>query len=185
MREIANVVALTARLAIRPWTSADAEALFDIYSRWEVARWLGATPRAMDTMDQAGRRIEAWAAVSEPDPTYGVWCVLRRDTGTAVGTVLLIPLPDGAGEVEVGWHLHPDHWGNGYATEAARAVVQRGFDAGLDEVLAVVNPDNDPSQAGCRRLGMEHLGTTTRYYGMPLELFRTTKGSPSAPISQR
>lgn len=185
MQEIANVIALTRRLMIRPWASGEAEALFDIYSRWDVSRWLGATPRAMETMDQALRRIHGWAAVSEPDPTYGVWCVALREGGTAVGTVLLLPLADGDGEVEVGWHLHPDHWGNGYATEAARAVIQRGLDAGLDEVVAVVNPDNLPSQAVCRRLGMVHLGTTTQYYGMPLELFRTTSASAGAPTSQR
>jgi RimJ/RimL family protein N-acetyltransferase len=40
-------------------------------------------------------------------------------------------------------------------------------------VLAVVKPDNHPSQAVCRRLGMHHVGRTDRYYGVPLEVFRT------------
>jgi RimJ/RimL family protein N-acetyltransferase len=47
----------------------------------------------------------------------------------------------------------------------------------VDEVLAVVRPDNDRSLAVCRRLGMEHLGRTTRYYGLELELFRVRRGA--------
>jgi RimJ/RimL family protein N-acetyltransferase len=49
----------------------------------------------------------------------------------------------------------------------------------LDQVLAVVKPDNHQSQAVCRRLGMEHVGLTDRYYGMPLELLRTGARRPS------
>ena len=86
--------------------------------------------------------------------------------------MLLKPLPNGVGEVEVGWHLHPDSWGRGYATEAARAVVDRAFDDGLLEVYAVVRPGNEPSLAVCRRLGMQPLGRTTRWYHRELEAFR-------------
>jgi GNAT superfamily N-acetyltransferase len=73
---------------------------------------------------------------------------------------------------ELGWHLHPDSWGHGYATEAARAVVDRAFDDGLLEVYAVVRPGNEPSLAVCRRLGMQPLGRTTCWYGRELEAFR-------------
>jgi RimJ/RimL family protein N-acetyltransferase len=79
---------------------------------------------------------------------------------------------DYGGEVEVGWHLHPDSWGHGYATEAARGAVDRAFRYGLPEVYAVVRPDNAPSLAVCRRLGMTPLGRTTRWYGIDLEAFR-------------
>jgi RimJ/RimL family protein N-acetyltransferase len=75
--------------------------------------------------------------------------------------------------VEVGWHLHPDSWGHGYATEAARGAIAKGFAEGLDEIFAVVRPDNKRSLAVCRRLGLTHLGRTDRWYGQALELFRT------------
>ena len=104
-------------------------------------------------------------------------------TGTAVGTVLLVPLRGGtAGEVEVGWHLHPDHWGNGYATEAASGAIARGLAAGLPEVLAVVRPDNAASQAVCRRLGMQARGLSERYYGTALEVFSSApNGAVAGP----
>ena len=162
----------TDRLLVRAWDHDDADAVLDIYSRMEVARWLGASPRPLESLDEAHLVVDQWAARSEPDPTYGVWCVAEVATGMPVGTVLLVPLRGATdGEVEVGWHLHPDHWGKGYATEAARGALERGFAAGLPEVLAVVSPDNGPSQAVCRRLGMEHLGRSEQYYGTPLEVF--------------
>jgi len=86
--------------------------------------------------------------------------------------VLFKPLPNGVGEVEVGWHLHPDSWGHGYATEAARAVIDRGFGAGVAEVYAVVRPGNEASIAVCRRLGMTPLGRLRRWYDAELEAYR-------------
>jgi RimJ/RimL family protein N-acetyltransferase len=94
-----------------------------------------------------------------------------RATGELLRTELK-PLPDGVGEVEVGWHLHPDSWGRGYATEAARAVIARGFSAGVPEVYAVVRPGNEASIAVCARLGMQPLGRFRRWYDVELETFR-------------
>jgi RimJ/RimL family protein N-acetyltransferase len=85
-------------------------------------------------------------------------------------------LGKGAGEVEVGWHFHPDSWSYGYATEAARATIARGFEHGLAEIHAVVRPDNAPSIAVCRRLGMTPLGRTSRWYGTELEAFVVGRG---------
>ncbi|GAA0405989.1 hypothetical protein GCM10009541_56480 [Micromonospora gifhornensis] len=67
--------------------------------------------------------------------------------------------------------MHPDARGQGYATEAADAVLRDAFGRGLPRVLAVTEPDNHASQAVCRRLGMTALGRTTRYYDTINELF--------------
>jgi RimJ/RimL family protein N-acetyltransferase len=173
----------TERLIARNWRPDDADRAYDIYSRMEVARWLGATPRPLASMDEANHLVTRWAELNdaEPDdagPTEGRWALEHKDDGVVVGTVILVALPDGDGEVEVGWHLHPDSWGHGYATEAGRGALTLAFADGLEEVLAVVRPDNAPSIAVCRRLGMEELGLTDRYYGTSLELFRA-----SAPAS--
>jgi len=61
---------------------------------------------------------------------------------------VLVPLPDNEhGEVEIGWPLHPDCWGHGYASEAATAVLAHGFAGGLPEILAV----SPPTTTGPRR----------------------------------
>ena len=144
----------------------DLARLGDLYSREEVCRWIGGRP----TVPPA-ELVERWATVHALDERHGAWAVERPD-GVAAGTVLFKPLPNGVGEIEVGWHLHPDSWGHGYATEAARAVIDRGFRAGVPEVYAVVRPGNAPSMAVCRRLGMTALGRLRRWYDVELEAFR-------------
>jgi RimJ/RimL family protein N-acetyltransferase len=158
----------TARLRLRAWTTAPADLarLADLYGRDEVSRWLGGTPSIPPP-----ELVARWARVHELDARFGCWAIELSD-GEVAGTVLFKPLPNGVGEVEVGWHLHPDCWGHGYATEAARAVIERGFDAGLPEVYAVVRPGNEASLAVCARLGMQPLGRFRRWYDVELEAFR-------------
>ncbi len=63
--------------------------------------------------------------------------------------------PAMAHEVEVGWRLHPAFWGNGYATEAARAALTAASThLELLRIIAVIDPANTPSTAVARRLGM-------------------------------
>jgi RimJ/RimL family protein N-acetyltransferase len=162
----------TSRLRVRPWThdDADLDRLWDTYRRWEVARWLGATPRALASRDEAAGVVDRWAA--RADGPLGVWAIEVLETGLVAGTVILVRLPS-SDEVEVGWHLHPDAWGNGYATEAARGAIEHGFAHAVPEIYAVVRPDNVRSLAVCRRLGMTALGRTDRWYGTELEAFVT------------
>ena len=178
-----NLVFATERLDVRPWTHSlsDVDRIFDTYRRWEVSQWLGATPRAMAGRDEAEAAVDRWAARSTPDGLCGVWAVEPRGSGVVAGTVLLVPLPNSAeAEVEVGWHFHPDSWHRGYATEAARGAIARGFAGGLAEIYAVVRPDNAASLAVCGRLGMTPLGRTDRWYGTELEAFRIRRGESNA-----
>ena len=167
-----SVVLETERTLLRLWRVDEADRFLDLYSRWEVARWLGATPTALISREEAVTRIERWTVRADEQPGRGLWAIERKDDGVVAGTVLLVPVPDGDGAVEVGWHLHPDSWGHGYATEAARAVIDRGFRTGVPEVYAVVRPGNAASVAVCRRLGMEPLGRLRRWYDVELDAFR-------------
>jgi RimJ/RimL family protein N-acetyltransferase len=163
-----GAVLTTDRPRLRAWTDSDDDLarLADLYGRPEVTRWLGGGPSV-----SPAELVARWAALHARDARFGCWAIERPDLVVA-GTLLFKPLPNGVGEVEVGWHLHPDSWGHGYATEAARAVIRRGFEAGLPEVYAVVRPGNEPSLAVCRRLGMTPLGRMRRWYDVDLEAFR-------------
>jgi RimJ/RimL family protein N-acetyltransferase len=166
-----RVVFETERLVVRDWAQSDGDRVFDIYRRWEVSRWLGSMPKPMPDRDAASRTIERWNQDND-DPTYGVWAVEERSNGVVAGTVLLRPMPGAErGEVEVGWHFHPDAWGRGLATEAARGAIERGRAAGLVEIYAVVKPGNTASLAVCHRLGMRAIGRTDRWYGVDMDLF--------------
>jgi RimJ/RimL family protein N-acetyltransferase len=172
----------TERLIARFWARADADRHFDMYSRPEVARWLGSVPAPLESRDESLARIDRWASRGHDDSRFGVWAVEVAATGIVVGTVLLVPIPltgeerprppEEGGDVEVGWHLHPDSWGNGYATEAAQGALTKAWSAGLQEVVAVVYADNSPSLRVCQRLGMEPTGLTPKWYGVELESFR-------------
>lgn len=164
----------TERLDVRLWAPDEAEIAYDIYGRWDVARWLGADPKPAESVESMRATIGRWAG--QAIGAFGIWAIVPRDLGVPVGTVLLVPLQDAdaqpVDEIEVGWALHPDHWGHGYATEAAAGALARGWAAGLDEVYAVVYPGNDPSVAVTARLGMTPLGRTKRWYGVELDAFR-------------
>lgn len=154
-------------------------------SRLEVVRWLGDQgPILMRDLPQARERIDRYAAYTRDRAPLGAWAVELTDERVVAGTVLLAPLqahdgaePDpltGTDEVEIAWFLHPDSWGRGYATEAARAVLTHAFAAGLPRVWALTHPGNDASQAVCRKLGMRHLGLRQRWYALPFEEYLVT-----------
>lgn len=171
----------TERTIARPWHDDEAERMYDLYSRWEVSRWLGNPPKPMKHLGEAHTTIERWAGVNARSGFGGIWAVERKTDGLVLGTVLLVELKGGDGEYEIGWHFHPDSWGHGYATESARGGLERAWVHGLDEVFGVVYAGNDASLAVCRRLGMTHLGLTSKYYDTELELFRLA--APSAPAA--
>ena len=163
------------RLTLRPYDVEDADFVLDMYSRWEVQRYLGRTPQVMADRAEALERIGRWASLD--DPIQGIWLALEAATGERLGTLLLKDLPasgaSGApsGDIEIGWHLHPAAWGRGIATEAASAVLAHAFAGGLERVLAVTYPENLASQRVAERIGMSSLGLTTAYYDTECALF--------------
>lgn len=164
-----DVVAETNHVIIRPWRVDEVDRFVEIYRRPEVVRWFQVAP--MLDRQEAVERIERNLAQLAADRRFGRWAVVDRSRGIPLGTIILQPLPDGDGEVEIGWHLHPDNWGKGFATEAASAVLRRGFADGLLEVWAVTAFDNHRSAAVCRRIGMRLLGVTHRWYHEPSLMF--------------
>jgi RimJ/RimL family protein N-acetyltransferase len=179
---VTSEVFRTERLVARPWTPADVDRHFDMYSRWEVARGLGSAPAPLQSREESVARIERWSPGARRDGRFGVWAIEVAETRVVVGSVLLVPIPltgeerpwppEEGGDVEVGWHLHPDSWGHGYATEAAQGALAKAWSDGLAEVVAVVYAGNEPSLRVCQRLGMERTGPTRKWYGVELEAFR-------------
>lgn len=166
----------TQRMILRPWAEQDVAAFFDIYSRDEVARWLGAHPRRpVSDIEDARKRLLGWRKFHDGFAApYGLWAMVPIGLDAPVGTALLLPLTDDDGptdQVEVGWHLHPDAQGRGLATEAAAALLDVLPADGPDRVLALTDLDNVKSQAVAARLGMENQGPTDRWFGETLLQF--------------
>jgi RimJ/RimL family protein N-acetyltransferase len=157
----------TDRLTIRPLERRDASALAKIYGDPRRPDYLG--ERRADP-DEHRRRIEERRAEGDLDSPLGTWAVETREDGEVVGVAILRPLEDGE-EIEIGWHLDPDTWGSGFATESARAVLTHAFGTvGLEQVVAVIDPRNDRSRRVAERLGMRPDGSG-HYYGYLLDRF--------------
>lgn len=186
-REPFPAVQVTARLLLRPWRPddpADVAAAYEIYRHDAVSRWLGAAPTPCDSLAAAAARLGRWDGLA--DGVRGVFAAVPWGSrGEPVGSALLLALPRSDGErsdaLEVGWHLHPDVWGRGFATEAARAMLLRAHAAGVREAHAVVHPDNARSLAVCDRLGMVRLGRTAEWYGVDLVDHLVTTAPRAAP----
>lgn len=166
----------TERLTLRPFSPDDADFVLDMYSRWEVQRYIGKTPTVMVDRAEALAKIERWMAIDHP--VHGIWQAQDTETSERLGTLLLKALPDSGTDgaisrnTEIGWHLHPDAWGRGIATEAATTVLKHAFAGGLPHVLAVTYPENLPSQRVALRIGMRSLGVTSDFYDTECALFR-------------
>ena len=163
----------TPRLLLRPWSVDDADAALAVFGDASVARWLTpALTRPADApqmRDHLDRWVEEHPALVPP---YGRWAVVRKSDGVVVGGMELRPLPPHEEDVEIGWQLAPGHWGHGYATEAARAVAAYAFSQATDEVFAVVRPGNSRAAAVAKRLGMQWVGETDKYYELVLQVYR-------------
>ncbi len=177
----------TERLELRPWRRDDVDFVFDLYSRWDVKRYLGREPKVMEDRSEADVLLER--LMSLDDPVLGYWAVEevaeRAGRRQLVGTILLKSIPasgpteplESSGDIEIGWHFHPDAWGRGLASEAAAAVLGHAFAGGLERVVAVTNPLNLASQRVCERIGMIHQGQTDAYYNATCELYVAVHGS--------
>jgi RimJ/RimL family protein N-acetyltransferase len=150
----------TGRLVLRPWTEADVDPLAAIFA--EPAFWHYPFGRGLtreETEQFLRRQLEHWATHG-----FGLWAAELKDGRRLIGYIglaLATWLPQVMPAVEVGWRLHPDHWGRGLATEGGRASLGHGFGAlALDRIIAIVMPENVASRRVMAKLGMVQTSTT-------------------------
>jgi RimJ/RimL family protein N-acetyltransferase len=142
----------TERLALRDWRDSDLSPWAAMNADPEVREHLG----PLLTSEQAAASMRSFQEDLDRNG-FSFWAVEVRDTGEFIGFTGLDVVDEGMPftGVEVGWRLSRSAWGHGYATEAALAVLQYGFDKlRLTEILAVTTRTNVRSQAVMRRIGM-------------------------------
>src|SRR6266702_2607303 len=164
----------TDRLVIRDWSVDDAEPALAIYGAEQVTHWL--TPAMDQVHDVAAMRsvLQAWHE-TQPNlpPPRGRWAVQRRDDGAVVGGLGIRLLPPFDEDLELSWQLHPAAWGQGYATEASRALAEWAFTQDTEELFAVARPKNVRAIATAKRLVMQWVRATTQYSALRLQVYRT------------
>lgn len=143
----------TERLIVRPWRDADRAPFATIGRDPDVMRFLG------PPLDRAAANAAVDRAIaSQAADGFCFWAVERRDNNAFLGFCGMqrvgLACPVG-GEIEVGWRLRRDAWGQGYATEAALAVCRHAFDVvHLPRIVAFTVAANGASQGVMTRIGM-------------------------------
>ena len=151
----------TARLRLRGRTLDDLEDCFRMDREPGTLDWV-AWPRAAGSWDDeaAHRSLIRERTLASYPPGQGYWAVAERARPRAfLGWVLLIPEDAAGPEVEIGWRLLTAARGRGYATEAARAVLEHGLGRlALPRVVADIRPENAASLRVAEKIGMRRIG---------------------------
>ena len=173
MKPGSSVEVLTERLRLRRMRPEDVPDWYRlVLSDPDVMRYLpSGRPVPFDrTYEVLDRFDEAWAHGG-----FGPWGVELRSSGALVGHAGLRRVEELPGEVEVLYSLGREHWGKGYATEAARASVRFGFERlGLPRILAFAVPANMPSRRVLEKLGMT-LERRARLFGIDVVVYRVER----------
>src|SRR5687767_5558497 len=117
-------ILLTPRTTLREITEADADHIFDLFSQEEVIRHYG--QEKLTIIQEALMLIDIFAE-NYRNKKGMRWGIERLDTCELIGTVGFNLLNQKHKRAEIGYELHPQHWGQGYASEAAAAVMAYGF----------------------------------------------------------
>ncbi|PJJ70538.1 RimJ/RimL family protein N-acetyltransferase [Diaminobutyricimonas aerilata] len=157
----------TERLLLRLPTLDDTDAVYAYQSREDVCEFLPYAPRSRE---EVAEKLERNAAITrlENDGDFWLLPLERRDDGRVIGEVMLRITSAALSGGEIGWVLHPDAHGKGYANEAARAVLELAFDrVALHRVVAELDPRNAASVALCARLGMREEAHFVKNFPLP------------------
>ncbi|WP_288865137.1 GNAT family N-acetyltransferase [uncultured Corynebacterium sp.] len=142
----------TERLRLRPHNADDAEWLHELYSQPDVARYLLDEPWTAEvTHDKLTERL----AKTDIDGETGALALVIEHDGVPIGDIALWLTDHEHRQGEIGWVLDPAHGGQGFASEAVRAVLALGFDHyRLHRVTAQMDARNSASAALARRVGL-------------------------------
>jgi len=147
----------TTRLELRPLPSAAAAALPD--DRETAAHLLGVSVPPEWPQAELLDVLPSQAAAAHGEERFGVWVIVERESRTVIGDIGFIGPPGDEGTVEIGFSVIPDRRGRGYATEAARALVDWALrQPGVGSVVAGCDNENVPSIRTLERIGFVCLG---------------------------
>ena len=152
----------TPRLIVRDYTAADLDDVAEILADPEVFWWV----KEPFTRERARLWLDEEIAQVAGDGSGRRAVVLRQSSKVIGGAGLVWRDLDTGREIELGYHLHRDYWGQGFATEAGAACLERARTLGLKRVVSLIYIHNPRSEAVARRLGMTPQGELV-WAGLP------------------
>ncbi|RNC82630.1 MAG: N-acetyltransferase [Phycisphaera sp.] len=166
---------VTKRLIIREPLESDAQHLYEgIFSDPLAMKYIGdGAPRDLAMVEESLRRRIAFFK----EHGVSLMTVTLKDTGEIIGDCGVLPYNWEGPQIELAYRYRPSAWGNGYAKEAGKAVLESVWRVTeIEELLGVTDMDNIASQKVLLSLGFEDLGTTTAFYGQEeLRHFRISR----------
>ncbi|MGE5373749.1 MAG: GNAT family N-acetyltransferase [Bacteroidota bacterium] len=145
----------TPRLLLRRQVPADLDDLWALYCDPEITKYIPDAPR---TREEAREELE-WHMNGHPrNPDLGLWATTHKASRKFIGRCGLLPWEiEGQHEVEVAYTIARPYWGQGLATEAAKAISQYGLEAlKLPRLVCLIDPDNIASQRVAEKMGMTY-----------------------------
>ena len=144
------------RLLMRQPSYADIDAICTLANDWEVAKWMSRLPFPY-------LREDAVFFLEKVIPQEAAWMVQGRESAEVLGVAGLNP-HEASGTAELGYWFGSKHWGNGFATEASRAILEYAFGpASLPEVISGYFSGNARSAHVLEKLGFHAVGTDLRF----------------------
>lgn len=144
----------TPRVLLRRFTLDDVEASLEMNLHESVRRFLPWEP--VHTMESMRKVLLETTLTDYEIRGFGRWAVVHKDTGRMIGFTGL-KYEEEIDEVDVGYRLHPDFWGQGIATEASLPCIDYGFEVlGLEKIVAGAVPGNEASFRVMEKLGLSY-----------------------------
>ena len=148
------IVLETERLVLRRITNDDAPFILELLNEPSFLEFIG--DKGVRNLEDARNYILTGPVASYERFGFGLYLVLLKAGDTPIGMCGLLKR-DSLPDVDVGYALRPGFWGQGYAFEAAAAVLAHGREAfGLRRIVAITSPDNAGSKALLEKLGMRY-----------------------------
>ena len=157
----------TPDLILRPWKLEDADSLLRILQEPDILKYFPPTTFTLEkTQGYIKHQLTHWQ-----EHGYGHWAVTLKEEGRLAGWDGLEYLPE-TDENEVAYLLSHQVWGQGYATQAARAAVRYGFDTtGLRSIIGLVHPENSGSIRVLEKCGLTFIDCKV-YWGLEMRRYR-------------
>ena len=163
---------ITTRLLLRPLAEGDRAALSDLFADEAVRRHLALGPMPKTGAGKFAASFIRGSRDEWREGHCGALAMVRRAENRTIGYCGLRLLPDRISAVELLYAVAQVHWGQGLATEAARAVIDWGFaNLPVREIHAFTRPDHGASRRVMEKLGLLYRGETDRYYGETLAAY--------------
>lgn len=146
----------TERLLLRPFVENDWQAVHAMLSDPEVLRYV---PAGSASEEETREHIQTLIKEHEANPPRYNFAIVLRSEGVFIGICFLETRTEEPRQANLGYLLDRHYWGQGYATEAARAVLQYGFqELDLHRIYATCRPPNVASSRVMEKLGMRREG---------------------------